>query len=98
MTERRDTQEQAEFREYCRRWLEANRPPAPDFRMPVSAIEISGEKQRLYFSTWQKKCHAAGLVGADYPKEYGGGGHKGFQQIASQELDTAPFMMNVIGP
>ena len=34
MSERRDTQDQAEFREYCRRWLDENRPPAPGFRLP----------------------------------------------------------------
>jgi len=99
MTERRDTPEQAEFREYCRRWLAENKPPAPDFRMPISPIEVSSEEQRRYLCAWQKKCHAAGLVGADYPKEYGGGGHKGFQAIASQEMGRAgvPFMINVIG-
>ena len=26
MSERKDTAEQAEFREYCRRWLAENRP------------------------------------------------------------------------
>ncbi len=99
MKERRDTPEQAEFREYCRRWLAENRPPAPSFRMPLSPIEVSTEEQRLYLCAWQKKCHAAGLVGADYPKEYGGGGHQGFQTIASQEMSRAgvPFMINVIG-
>jgi alkylation response protein AidB-like acyl-CoA dehydrogenase len=99
MSERRDTPEQAEFREHCRRWLVENRPPAPDFRMPIAPIEVSSEEQRRYLCAWQKKCHAAGLVGADYPKEYGGGGHKGFQAIASQEMGRAgvPFMINVIG-
>ncbi|HEY8514819.1 MAG TPA: acyl-CoA dehydrogenase family protein [Candidatus Binatia bacterium] len=99
MSERKDTPEQAEFREYCRRWLAENRPPAPSFRLPLSPIEVSTEEQRAYLAAWQKKCHAAGLVGADYPKEYGGHGHKGFQTIASQEMSRAgvPFMLNVIG-
>ncbi len=99
MTERRDTQDQAEFREYCRRWLDENRPPAPPFRLPILPIEVSSEEQRQYLCAWQKKCHAAGLVGTDYPKEYGGHGHKGFQSIASQEMGRAgvPFMINVIG-
>ena len=99
MSEKRDTQDQAEFREYCRRWIEENRPPAPSFRLPISPIEVSSEEQRQYLCAWQKKCHAAGLVGTDYPKEYGGHGHKGFQAIASQEMGRAnvPFMINVIG-
>jgi alkylation response protein AidB-like acyl-CoA dehydrogenase len=99
MAEGRDSKEQAEFRAYCRRWLAENRPPAPSFRMPIAPIEVSTEEQRRYLCTWQKKCHAAGLVGSDYPKEYGGHGHKGFQTIASQEMARAnvPFMINVIG-
>ncbi len=57
------------------------------------------EEQRRYLCAWQKKCYEAGLVGCDYPKEYGGGGHKGFQRIASQEMARAgvPYMINVIG-
>jgi len=99
MAEGRDSKEQSEFREYCRRWLAENRPPAPSFRMPIAPIEVSTEEQRRYLCAWQKACHAAGLVGSDYPKEYGGHGHKGFQTIASQEMARAnvPFMINVIG-
>jgi len=85
--------------EYCRRWLAENRPPAPSFRMPINPIEVASEEQRKYLCAWQKKCHAAGLVGSDCPTEYGGHGHKGFQTIASQEMARAnvPFMINVIG-
>jgi alkylation response protein AidB-like acyl-CoA dehydrogenase len=99
MAEGRDSKEQVEFREYARRWLAENRPPAPSFRMPIAPIEVSSEEPRRYLCAWQKKCHAAGLVGSDYPKEYGGHGHKGFQTIASQEMARAnvPFMINVIG-
>ncbi len=99
MSERRVTPEQAEFREYCRSWLAENRPTPPPFRLPISPIEVMTEDQRRYLCAWQKKCHAAGLIGADYPKEYGGGGHTGFQQIASHEMSKAnvPYMINVIG-
>jgi alkylation response protein AidB-like acyl-CoA dehydrogenase len=57
------------------------------------------EEQRRYLCAWEKKCYEAGLIGCDYPKEYGGGGHAGFQQIASQEMGRAqvPYMINVIG-
>ena len=40
MAERVDTPEQAEFREYCRKWLADNRPAPPSFRLPISAIEV----------------------------------------------------------
>lgn len=99
MSEKKDTAEQAEFREYCRRWLEENRPAPAPFRLPEHAIEVMTDEQRVYLQAWQKKCYEAGLVGADYPKAYGGGGRDGFQRIASQEMSRAgvPYLINVIG-
>ncbi|MEO8604071.1 MAG: acyl-CoA dehydrogenase family protein [bacterium] len=99
MEGRRDTSEQAEFRDYCRRWLAEHRPAAPAFRLPEHAIEVMSEEQRAYLASWQGKVYAAGLLGCDYPKAYGGGGHEGFQRIANQELSLAriPYMLNVIG-
>ena len=99
MAERKDTPEQAEFRETCRSWLAENRPDAPSFRIPEHAIEVMTEEQRAWLCDWQKQCYEAGLVGCDYPTEYGGGGHEGFQRIASQEMSRArvPYLINVIG-
>jgi alkylation response protein AidB-like acyl-CoA dehydrogenase len=99
MSERKDTPEQAEFRDHCRRWLAENRPPAPTFRLPQNPIEVMTEEQRVYLCAWQKKAYGAGLIACDYPKEYGGGGHQGFQRIASAELMRAqvPYFINVIG-
>ena len=99
MESRRDTPEQAEFREYCRRWLAEHRPAAPAFRLPEHAIEVMTEEQRAYLASWQNQVYAAGLLGCDYPQAYGGGGHQGFQRIANQELSVArvPYMLNVIG-
>ncbi|MFT4571691.1 MAG: alkylation response protein AidB-like acyl-CoA dehydrogenase [Hyphomicrobiaceae bacterium] len=99
MSDRQDTVEQAEFRQYCRRWLDENRPGAPSFRLPLSPIEVMTQEQCDYFRAWQGKCHAAGLVGSDYPTEYGGHGHSGFQSIATKEMGHAqvPYMINVIG-
>jgi alkylation response protein AidB-like acyl-CoA dehydrogenase len=99
MSERVETAEQVEFRAYCRRWLAEHRPTAPSFRLPEHAIEVMTEEQRQYLCAWQKRCYEAGLVACDYPKEYGGGGHSGFQRIASQEMSRArvPYLINVIG-
>ena len=99
MSERTISPEQAEFRDYCRRWIAENRPAAPSFRLPLSPIEVMTEDQRRYLCDWQKRCYQAGLIGSDYPKEYGGGGHRGFQTIATQELGRAgvPYMINIIG-
>jgi len=92
------SQEQLEFQEYARRWLSENKPKAPSFRLPISALEVMTREQRDYLVEWQGKCYEAGLIGSDYPKEYGGKGYKGFQRIANQEIGRAgvPFMINVI--
>jgi alkylation response protein AidB-like acyl-CoA dehydrogenase len=99
MAERAETPEQIEFREHCRRWLKENRPAPPPFRLPISAIEVMTEDQRTYLADWQRRCHTAGLVGTDYPKEYGGHGRQGCQAIAMQEMGRAgvPYMLNIIG-
>jgi alkylation response protein AidB-like acyl-CoA dehydrogenase len=99
MAESRLSTAHLEFQDYARRWLAENAPPAPPERLPLSAIEVMSIPQRDYLQEWQGRCYEAGLIGADVPKEYGGGGHDGFQRIANQELNAArtPFMLNVIG-
>ena len=90
--------DQKEFQEYARRWLAENAPPPPPERMPVLPIEVNEGPLRHYLQDWQRRCYDAGLVGADIPKEYGGGGHQGFQRIANREMSLAgtPFMLNVV--
>jgi len=97
--QRRDTPEQAEFREYCRRWLAESKPAPPSFRLPITPIEVMTEEQRDYLCAWEKRCYQAGLLACDYPKEYGGGGHQGFQAVATAEMGRAgvPYLINVIG-
>ncbi len=92
------TPEQSEFQAYARRWFEENRPKPPSFRLPLSPIEVMTVEQRDWLQTWQAKCYEAGLVGCDYPKEYGGQGKSGFQRIANAELarSGAPFWINLI--
>ncbi len=91
--------EQLEFRDYARRWLAENVPPPPPERLPITPIEVMTVGQRDYLQAWQRKCYDAGLVGADIPVDYGGGGHQGFQRIANQELSRAnvPFLINIVG-
>lgn len=93
------TAEQKEFQEYARAWLKENAPPPPPERLPITPIEVMTVGQRDYLQDWQRKCYDAGLVGADIPKEYGGGGHQGFQRIANREMNKAPvpFLINIIG-
>ena len=85
---RKDTSEQAEFREYCKDWLSKNLPGRPPVRLPQSAIEIMTTDQLDYLCAWQKSAYDAGLVGCDYPKNYGGGGRTDCQQIANHEMQA----------
>ena len=48
----KDSPEQAEFRQYCRSWLAANRPPDPTVRLPLSALEIMTTEQLSYLQAW----------------------------------------------
>ena len=91
--------EPQEFRAYVRNWLVENAPPPPPERLPITPIEVMTTGQRDYLQDWQRKCYDAGLVGTDYPIEYGGHGHTGFQRIVSQELSRAgvPYFINFVG-
>jgi alkylation response protein AidB-like acyl-CoA dehydrogenase len=96
---REDTPEQAEFRQYCRQWLQVNKPGEPPVRLPLSPLEIMTVEQLGYLQAWQKSAYDAGLVGCDYPVAVGGGGRTDCQRIANDEMIRArtPFLPNVIG-
>ncbi len=87
----KDTPEQAEFRQYCRTWLAANRPPDPTVRLPLSALEIMTTEQLSYLQAWQKAAYDAGLVGCDYPQEVGGGGRKDCQRVSCSVVNQPWF-------
>jgi alkylation response protein AidB-like acyl-CoA dehydrogenase len=95
---KKDTPEQAEFRQYCREWLSKNLPGPSPVRLPQSAIELTTTEQVEYLRAWQKSAYDAGLCGCDYPKEYGGGGRTNCQRIANEEMQRAgtPYFPNVI--
>jgi len=99
VSERKDTQEQAAFRAYCRQWLNDNHPGEPSVRLPQSPLEIMSQEQMSYLQSWQQSAYTAGLVGCDYPVEVGGGGRVDCQRIANEEMLAArtPFFPNVIG-
>ena len=99
MSEATQLREQEEFREYCRRWLEENRPAPPSTTLPQAAYEVTYEDHRNYLVDWQAKCYEAGLIATDVAREYGGHGHRNFQAIASAEVRRAnvPYFLNWIG-
>ena len=96
---RKDSEEQAAFREYCRNWLAENRPSEPQVRLPLTALEIMTREQLDYLQAWQKSAYDAGLVGCDYPEEVGGGGRNDCQRVANEEMIRArtPYFPNIIG-
>ncbi|MCX4245178.1 acyl-CoA dehydrogenase family protein [Paraliomyxa miuraensis] len=95
----RETTEQETFRAWCRAWLREHMPARPSFHLPQGPLEISTEAQLEYLCAWQKSAYQAGLVGCDYPREYGGRGRRDCQRIANEELQTAgaPFLPNLVG-
>ncbi|MFH2132359.1 MAG: acyl-CoA dehydrogenase family protein, partial [bacterium] len=97
-SERTDTPEQAEFRIYCREWLAGHTPGPPAVRLPQSALEIMTHEQLDYLRDWQRAAYDGGLVGCDYPREYGGGGRNDCQRIANEETARAgtPFFPNIV--
>lgn len=99
MSEKNVTPEQTEFREYCRRWLEENRPPPTDTPLPQAAYEVTYADHRAYLCDWQTKCYEAQLIATDVSQAYGGHGHDGLQAIASAEVRRArvPYFINWIG-
>jgi len=96
---KRDTPEQEEFRAHARAWLEKNNPPLPNFQPVRIGIEVVTEEQKDYYTKWQKAAYDAGLVGCDYPVEYGGGGKTKCQSVANQEMLRAktPILPGIIG-
>ena len=81
------TSEEEAFRTRVRTWLEANVPAHGSLR--------TLEEMRA----WQRKLHAAGFLGAAWPKEYGGAGLTAMQQaILNEELARvrAPQVVNAM--
>ena len=91
--------EQDEFQRVTREWLQSNPAPVPDFRLPLSSLEVKTQQQIDYLRDWQRRCYEAGLVGTDIPTEYGGHGHQNCQGIANREMSRArmPFLVNTVG-
>jgi alkylation response protein AidB-like acyl-CoA dehydrogenase len=95
----KDTAEQAEFRVHCQKWLAENHPGQPPVHIPQGALELSDPAALEWLQKWQKSAYDAGLIGADYSEDCGGGGKTDCQSVANQEMQKAktPFLPNLIG-
>ena len=99
-TDARELPELADFRREVRGWIAQHKPAAPSFVLPQSFLEVETREQFDYLRDWQRALHAAGLVGFDVPREYGGQGVSPERAaIVSQELTRAraPFLVNLLG-
>ena len=94
---------EAELTDYARgadAWFAANTPALPDFRLPLTFMEVGTDQQFDFLRNWQRKVYEAGYLGAAWPKAYGGGGlHPEFQSAATRAMRkyNAPIMLNAIG-
>ena len=87
------------LRSEVRAWIGANHPGDPGWKLPQSALEVAEDRQFDWLRAWQSKLYDAGYVGAEWPREYGGGGcERGSQRVIDQELGRAraPFLLNVV--
>jgi alkylation response protein AidB-like acyl-CoA dehydrogenase len=71
------------FRKQVRAWLEANVPDALRGRSFTATRADRAEVEGL--RAWQKRMHAAGLVGMDWPPEFGGRGASVLEQLILYE-------------
>jgi len=91
------TPEQQAFRERTRAWLKANIPPE---WKAIGSTEVPRPEAYVFLRKWQKKMHEGGLIGATWPKEYGGQGLTFVEEMILHEemaLQKAPPMLNVLG-
>jgi alkylation response protein AidB-like acyl-CoA dehydrogenase len=91
--------EHESLRAEVRAWIAANHPGDPGFKLPQSALEVAEDRQFDWLRAWQTKLYDAGWIGAEWPREYGGGGRsRGSQRVIDQELarGRAPFLLNLV--
>jgi alkylation response protein AidB-like acyl-CoA dehydrogenase len=85
------------FRDGLRAWLAANAPG--DWAMRRGMF-VSRDEEVAFLVEWQRRLHAAGYVGLDWPREYGGRGASVMEQaIFYEEMARAraPELPNPIG-
>jgi alkylation response protein AidB-like acyl-CoA dehydrogenase len=90
------TQEQQQFRDELRAWLQANVPP------PWTGSTTEEEKGPYfeYLRNWQRKVSEAGWAAISWPKEYGGRNAKLIEMAILQEewaRAEAPPLINALG-
>ena len=80
-----DTQEQAEFRQTCKKWLEENAEPKTAYDKEKSFANIDNLESA---KNWQKKKYDAGWAMLHWPKEYGGIAASAIERIIWAEEES----------
>jgi len=92
-----DSPEQAAFRQEARKWLAENLPHG----IVERGFSLPTDKQTLeLLRDWQRRLHAAGYLGINWPVEYGGHGKTVVEAaIFNDELARvrAPGPLNLLG-
>lgn len=92
------TDEQADYREGFRAWLDANLQRDRDW--PVVSGPVDPEPEATFQLAWERKLYAAGYGGIAWPTEYGGQGLGLVEQLIVAEelgLRAAPEGVGIIG-
>ncbi len=95
-----DPKDLAEYAADADAWFLANVNSDPGFMLPLTFMEVGTDRQFDFLREWQARVHAAGYLGAAWPKEYGGRGlHPDFQAAATAAMrkHNGPIMLNAIG-
>ena len=85
------------FRQKVRDFLEANLPPGWG---TGSHVQRTGDDQVGFLREWQRKLYEHGLLGLEWPPEYGGQGASLIEKaIFNEEMAKyrAPYPLNIIG-
>ena len=85
------------FREKVRSFLAANLPPGWGTK---SYVQPARDAQTEFLREWQRKLYDAGLLGPEWPREYGGQGASLIEKaIFNEEMAKfrAPYPLNIIG-
>jgi alkylation response protein AidB-like acyl-CoA dehydrogenase len=90
--------EHLRFRDQARAWIEQNlpRPWREELRDPAATEDYLMGVRR----SWQRKLHAAGYLGMDWPAEWGGRGATAVEKAlldAELERADAPIVLNFLG-
>ena len=85
------------FREKVRSFLQANLPAGWG---TAGYVQRTGDAQIEFLRDWQRKLYDAGMLGLEWPREYGGQGATLIEKaIFNEEMAKfrAPFPLNIIG-